>query len=300
MHRVCIQGSNLINGFAVNHLSRWLLRVALLAALLSGSFLWLDVPLATHLRELPDAFRTSSEMVTELGKAEWYLIPLGIAGLVQWAQRRQIHRQLWLAFAQIAIAGLSATMLKTFFGRCRPKMLFADEPAYGFTFWASNHGHTSFPSGHAAVAFAAAVAFSRWHPRSPVWWLALAGLVVSRPIFSGSLAAHDILKDLMSGAILASVMAILALLPRSPRLAGGPALLLGFALIIALSRILLGAHYLSDVIAGATLGAVVAHAVRVFAEQQRWIDRPASNASGKPLNPSDHVAPSPIHAGSMA
>ena len=105
-----------------------------------------------------------------------------------------------LAAVSYTVASVLANILKPAFDRPRPP---AGHPELHPLVALS--GSASMPSGHAAGAFAAAVAVGLVHPRLRWPLLLLAGL-------------------------------------------------------IALSRVLLGVHYLSDVIAGAALGCVVAYA----------------------------------------
>jgi len=76
--------------------------------------------------------------------------------------------------ASLLVAGAAAGGLKLAVGRVRP-----DESATEFDPFQPFSGHTSFPSGHAALAFAAATALDREAEAGWVPWVAypLAGLV---------------------------------------------------------------------------------------------------------------------------
>jgi lipid A 4'-phosphatase len=129
-------------------------------------------------------------------------------------------------FASIAVAGLSADLIKIAVGRMRPKLLFGRH-LYGFTGPAWRPDHWSFPSGHTATIAALMAA---------LWWLWPQHLLFY--IFAGA--------------------------------------------IVAVSRIVVGAHYPSDVIAGAFIGVAAVRGVAwVFAA---WgIDLAAARRGGYDL-----------------
>jgi undecaprenyl-diphosphatase len=56
---------------------------------------------------------------------------------------------------------------------------------------------------------------------------------------------------------------------------------LAFAAVIAVSRVALGAHYTSDVIAGAILGLVGAYLVRILFASRRWMFEPSPDGGIK-------------------
>ena len=121
---------------------------------------------------------------------KWPLIAmLGVAGD---CRRRCLPRATVAAFGAVAAAGVAVTVLKELFDRARP-------PVSGIDAVGLIPESASFPSGHAATAFAAAVAVGAFYPG------------VRRP-------------------------------------------LLGLAAVVALSRVYLGVHYASDVLAGTALG----------------------------------------------
>lgn len=126
------------------------------------------------------------------------IVAIGLAADV--ASRRRFPLGGVLAAVSYAVATVLANILKPAFDRPRPPAGHSEiHPLVALS------GSASMPSGHAAGAFAAAVAVGLVHPR--LRW---------------------------------------------------PLLLL--AALIALSRVWLGVHYLTDVIAGAALGCVVAYA----------------------------------------
>jgi undecaprenyl-diphosphatase len=148
-----------------------------------------------------------------LASAWWVKWPLiaafGVAGDA--ARWRRLPRAGLAAGAAVATAGLVVTILKEWFDRARPPV--ADPTLHAIGLVPSS---ASLPSGHAATAFAAAVAVGLIHPR------------LRRP-------------------------------------------LLAMAALVALSRVYLGVHYLSDVLAGSALGVAAgvaaAWAVRAVAPE---------------------------------
>ena len=135
--------------------------------------------------------------------SDWWVKSLLIVGIglaADLAARRRFPLGAVLAGASYLVATGLANLLKGVLDRPRPSV--ADPAIHPLV---TVPGSSSMPSGHAAGAFAAAVAVGLVHPR--LRW---------------------------------------------------PLLLL--AALIALSRVWLGVHYLTDVIAGAALGCVVAYA----------------------------------------
>jgi undecaprenyl-diphosphatase len=113
------------------------------------------------------------------------------------AQRRCFPRAAAAAVLAITTAAMLVTLLKEAFDRARPPVADPGLDPVGVV-----PSSASFPSGHAATAFAAAVAVALVYPR------------LGRP-------------------------------------------LLALAVVVALSRVYLGVHYVLDVVAGTLLGIVV-------------------------------------------
>jgi membrane-associated phospholipid phosphatase len=127
------------------------------------------------------------------------LLIIGIGLVADLAARRRFPLAAVLAGISYAVATVLANVLKGVFDRPRP--LVGHREIHPLVALPDNG---AMPSGHAAGAFAAAVAVGLVHPRLRWPLLVLAGLV-------------------------------------------------------SLSRVWLGVHYLTDVIAGAALGATVAY-----------------------------------------
>jgi membrane-associated phospholipid phosphatase len=83
------------------------------------------------------------------------------------------------------------------------------------------------------------------------------------------------------------VALVLALLPAGPRRRHWEWLAIGFAFVMALSRVYLAAHWFSDTVAGTLLGAGIAIFVAATATEIRDI---VFREEGKPIPP-DPTAP---------
>jgi membrane-associated phospholipid phosphatase len=147
------------------------------------------------------------------------LVIIGIGLVADLASRRRFPLGAVLAAVSYGVATVLANVLKAAFDRSRPPV---DHPEIHPLVDVPHSA--SMPSGHAAGAFAAALAVGLVHPRL-----------------------------------------------RWP--------LLALAALIALSRVWLGVHYLSDVIAGAALGSAVALAVYGLVEFLRSQSRPSPSPS---------------------
>jgi membrane-associated phospholipid phosphatase len=130
-----------------------------------------------------------------LASAWWVKWPLIAAIAAAGDCRRRCPRATLAALGAVVSAGLLVTVLKELFDRARPPVAGVD--AVGVI-----PASASFPSGHSATAFAAAVAVGLFYPR------------LRRP-------------------------------------------LLALAAVVALSRVYLGVHYASDVVAGSLLGVLL-------------------------------------------
>lgn len=148
---------------------------------------------------------------------KWPLIAaLGAAGD---CRRRCFPRATFAAFGAVAAAGLLVTVSKEFFDRARP-------PVSGIEAVGIIPASASFPSGHSATAFAAAVAVGAFYPglRRPL--LALAAVVALSRVYLGVHYATDVVAGSALGVVLglASVWLVRAVAPGPTGLSASPAL----------------------------------------------------------------------------
>lgn len=138
----------------------------------------------------------------ELLSAWWVksLLIIGIALLADLLRPRLPPAALVATVAYFAAAGI-AEGLKAAIGRPRPPV--ADPSIHPLV---ALPGSGSMPSGHAATAFAAALAAALVHPRLRFPLLALAGLVAISRVWLG---VHY-LSDVLAGAALGSAVAVAA------------------------------------------------------------------------------------------
>lgn len=136
---------------------------------------------------------------------------VGLAIVARWSS----DAILWHASAGgvtgILLAGLGTQVVKSVACRARPRLVdgwgvgSATPPEVperrGFFHWpcATDGRYQSFPSGHAATAFAAAAALSAWAPSRRRGWLlaAAAGVGISRVVLN----AH-FLSDVLAGGVI--------------------------------------------------------------------------------------------------
>jgi undecaprenyl-diphosphatase len=137
-----------------------------------------------------------------LASAWWVKWPLIAAvGAVFDRPWRGIPRAGLAAMSAVAAAGLAVTVLKEAFDRARPPVGTPGIDAVGLL-----PASASFPSGHAATAFAAAVAVGLVHPRLRRPLVALAVVVAASRVYLG---VHY-LTDVLVGSLLGVAIGVLA------------------------------------------------------------------------------------------
>jgi undecaprenyl-diphosphatase len=193
----------------------FLLSVCALILAFVGLYEW-DVSLTRFTRSLNDVhidhlsnpwLAQFSDIGDRLGKGE----SLVILSLVLWAggygfKHPQWAEAGWRSLIAHGFAALSATILKHVIGRPRPKFMHAGNFEFSPV---SGSGWDSFPSGHAAAAFAVATVLATKFPRArwPIF-LAAAAIAASR-IIRGS----HYLTDVAGGAALGCVIGMIAAHP---------------------------------------------------------------------------------------
>ena len=128
--------------------------------------------------------------------------------------RRRCPRATLAAVAAVGAAGLLVTLSKELFDRARPPAGAGIDPV-GLV-----PASASFPSGHAATAFAAAVAVGLIHPRLRLPLLGLAAVVALSRVYLGVHYATDVLAGTALGVALglgaAWLVRTVAAGPRAP------------------------------------------------------------------------------------
>ena len=180
-----------------------------------GLFEW-DVPLTRFVRSLNDVhidhlanpwLAQLSDIGDRLGKGESLvilsLVLLAVGYGLKHPQWKDAGRQSLIAHG---LAALSANILKHVIGRPRPKFMHAGNLEFSP---AGGSGWDSFPSGHAAAAFAVATVLATKFPRARWPILAAAVAIAASRIFRGS----HYLTDVAGGAALGCLMGMIAAHP---------------------------------------------------------------------------------------
>ncbi len=175
-----------------------------------------DRPLAWWFhRHLSGNWEGFFRIVTNLGRAEFYLIPAGLLWLgFTVAARRTLfpeQRRRWRAlawkpgflFLAMALSGVAGTLIKIAVGRARPRVLF-ENGSYGLHPFVHDWSLNSFPSGHSQAAWAAMMALVVLVPRYNALWLLVATLVAVSRV---ALSVH-FLSDAMGGSWLGAALTL--------------------------------------------------------------------------------------------
>jgi membrane-associated phospholipid phosphatase len=187
----------------------------LAVALVIATMFALDAWVIIHARRLPAALIVAEQRLTELGKAGWFLWPLGIVLLALAALDSpalpRFSRAILAAFAvrlgfvfvAVGLPSLFATIVKRLIGRGRPFVEGTDVFAYEPFSWTARYA--SMPSGHTTTAFAALVAIGAIFPQArALMWIYAVLIGLSRVIIT---AHHP--SDVIAGAIVGAAGALL-------------------------------------------------------------------------------------------
>jgi membrane-associated phospholipid phosphatase len=157
-------------------------------------------------------FHKIADKITVLGNSALYLIPtlifylahrIALPNISNPANRDRIVKLggfcLFL-FAAVMLSGLLTDLLKIFFGRARPNLLFHHE-AYSFYFFQFSSRMWSFPSGHANTIFTLATACYLVQPRGWFLYFFLAALVAASRVFIGAHYPSDVIMGAYLGVL---------------------------------------------------------------------------------------------------
>lgn len=132
-------------------------------------------------------------VVASMWWVKWPLL-LAVGACGDASCRRRLPRAASAGFLAVGVAALLVTVLKELFDRARPPLADATLDPVGIV-----PASASFPSGHAATAFAAAVAVGLVHPRLRGPLLGLAALVALSRVYLGVHYVLDVLAGTMLG-----------------------------------------------------------------------------------------------------
>jgi len=189
-------------GGALNHMKRIITIIAVLIFIVV-SFLFYDRSVALYFHRA-DFFGDFFQVVTELGRAEFYLVPSVLLFLIYRKKSPVIKRSTLLMISSVAVSGMLVNILKIIFGRYRPKLLF-NQDLYGFAWFQIGYDNASFPSGHSTTVFSGFVALALIWPRYRYFFYAMAVLIAFSRVAIG---AHYP-SDVAAGALLGSLTAIM-------------------------------------------------------------------------------------------
>lgn len=192
---------------------RLTISVLVAALLIGGAMLMLDARGMAFAASLPMWVVSTFNELTDFGKSQWFLIPIGIvvvlaavlatpvAGRVANLVLTSLIVRLSYVFVAIALPGLLVTIVKRLIGRVRP----SDLGPFAYVPFSWKPAFASMPSGHATTAAAAAVAIGLVWPKARVPMAIYAALIFASRII---IQAHFV-SDVTAGAFVGGFGAIL-------------------------------------------------------------------------------------------
>jgi len=127
----------------------------------------------------------------------WIIIPAALAAFRRLPVRALVTLALALLLASVIVEGV----LKPLIGRPRPFVSDPDIPVIG-----SRPGDASWPSGHAANAFAGAYVLSAVAPQARVLWWVLALAIAYSRVYVGVHYPYDVIAGAAIGAACGAIV----------------------------------------------------------------------------------------------
>jgi len=184
---------------------KWSIAVVAVMLLCILSYIFIDIKAALWFHTINNGrYSDLFNIITDFGESQWYLI----TGMLFFVVLRKTYP--WRALSglflasSVAASGVSADVIKYLAGRARP-ILYFSEQLYGFNCFHYEYEWISFPSGHAATAFSAAIVFTTLYPRWRILFLFAGTLIAFSRIF---LTQHYI-SDVIAGSFLGMASSIL-------------------------------------------------------------------------------------------
>ena len=193
---------------AVGHRFEDFLGVMLLSVGFAAVFL--DEAAVMFRRKMSPEIANAFASITDIGKSDWILIPLGLAILFLFALNwRSFDRGLRASvssfliyagyiFTAVAASGILVIIVKILIGRARPKF-FDQLGAFDFSPLTFDAGYASFPSGHAATVFALVGAGLFLFPRLRVLLIAIGVWSALSRTFVGAHYPSDLAAGMLIG-----------------------------------------------------------------------------------------------------
>jgi len=184
---------------------KWSIAVVAVMLLCILSYIFIDIKAALWFHTINNGrYSDLFNIITDFGESQWYLIT-GMLFFVVLRKTYPLRAQPGLFLASsVAASGVSADVIKYLAGRARP-ILYFSEQLYGFNCFHYEYEWISFPSGHAATAFSAAIVFTTLYPRWRILFLFAGTLIAFSRIF---LTQHYI-SDVIAGSFLGMASSIL-------------------------------------------------------------------------------------------
>ena len=189
----------------MNRAYTWAMSVTAVIMLCILSYIFMDIPVALWFHTLNNRLAHDVfNVITDFGESQWYLI----AGMLLFAAFRKsnpgrAYSGLFLSLS-VAVSGVGADIIKYLAGRARPTIYFS-EHLYGLNCFHYEYEWTSFPSGHSATAFSAAIVLTTLYPRWRFLFFFSGALIA----FSRILLTQHYVSDVIAGSLLGIVSSIL-------------------------------------------------------------------------------------------